>query len=88
MSAHILNNSIEKINGIVRVRFSSHDRRTVNVLCAILVLARAHDCAHASLQKNLNTGWTLCEQQRELRPKFSDMVKGGGENFASRCFMR
>jgi hypothetical protein len=86
MSAHILNNSIEKINGAVRVLFSPHDRGTVNVLRAILVLSSAHDCAHASDSENLNTGCTLCEQQRELRLKCSDMVKGGGKKLCEYMF--
>jgi hypothetical protein len=41
MSAHILNISTEKINRVRRVRFSSRDSGTVEVLRTILVL-RAH----------------------------------------------
>jgi D-alanyl-D-alanine carboxypeptidase len=67
MSAHILNKSAEKINRATRVRFSPQDTRTVHVLCKILVLSSAHDTAHVSVSEYLNTGWTLCEQQRELR---------------------
>jgi hypothetical protein len=31
----------------------------------------------ATLSRYMNTGWTLCEQQRELRQKCSEMVKVG-----------
>jgi hypothetical protein len=31
----------------------------------------------ATLSGCLNNGWTLCKQQRELRPKCSETVRGG-----------
>jgi hypothetical protein len=53
----------------------------------ILVLSSAHDWARASVSGNLNTGWILREQQRELSSKCSEMEKGGEKNFLSSCFM-
>jgi hypothetical protein len=37
--------------------------------------------ANAMLSGHLNTGWPLCEQQRELRLKCSEMEKDGEETF-------
>jgi hypothetical protein len=70
MSAHTLNILIEKINRAIGVLFSS---RTT------LVISSAHDCAHASVSARFirNTGWTLLEQQTELRLKCSEMEKDG-----------
>jgi hypothetical protein len=70
-----------------RVRFSLHDSGTIKVVRTIIVLSSAHDCAHASVSEHLNTGWTLCEQQMELRSKCSEMEKGGENNFLSSCIM-
>jgi hypothetical protein len=39
----------------------------------------AHECAHASVIRHLNTEWTLSEQQRKLRSKCSEIEKGGGK---------
>jgi hypothetical protein len=81
MNAHILNIFIEKINRGRRVRFSPHDSRTVRVLRMILVLLSAHNCVHASVARHLNTGCTLCKQQRELRSKCSEIEKGDERTF-------
>jgi hypothetical protein len=43
--------------------------------------------AHASVSGHLNTGRTLCEQQRECRWKCSEMQTGGGKNLLSSCLM-
>jgi hypothetical protein len=81
MGEHVLNIFSEKISRARRLLFSSHDSGTVGVLRTMLVLACAHDRAHASVSEHLNTGWTLCEQQRELRSKCSEMEKGVENNF-------
>jgi hypothetical protein len=89
MFAHILNIFIEKINGARRVWFSPHDSRTVKVIRSVLILSSTHECANATVSGHLNTGWILCEQQRELRSKCSKMEKvgEGGRDFLSSCFM-
>jgi hypothetical protein len=69
MSAHILNIIIEKINKTRRVRFH-------HMIAELSRVLRTHECAHASVSGNLNTGWTLCEQQRELRSKCNETEKG------------
>jgi hypothetical protein len=73
------------------VLFSPHDSVAVKVLSMILVMSSSYDCVHKcgheSVSEPLNTGWTLCEQQRELKSKCSEWKKGGGRNFLSRCFM-
>jgi hypothetical protein len=81
MSEHILNIFIEKINSFRRVRFSPHDSGTVKVLRTILALSIEHECAHAPVSGHTNAGWTLCEQQRQLRSKCSEMERGGGQKF-------
>jgi hypothetical protein len=77
MSAHILSIFIEKINRARRVWFSPHESGTAKVLHTILGLSSTHESAHASVSGHVNTRWTLCEQQRELRSKCSEMEKGG-----------
>jgi hypothetical protein len=72
---------IEKWNRARRVQFSQGDSGTVKVLCTILVLSSAHNCVHALVPGHLNTGCLLCKQQRELRPKCSEMEKGGERTF-------
>lgn len=78
MSEHIF---IEKTNRARIVRDSPHDRGTLNILPTIIVLSSAHDFAHASISGHLNIRWTFCEQQRELKLKYSELGKGGGKTF-------
>jgi hypothetical protein len=82
MNAHILNISIEEISRTGRLWFSPHDSGNIKVFRTILVLPGAHQCAHASVSKHLNTGCTFCEQQREPMSKCSEMDIGVscGEN--------
>jgi hypothetical protein len=75
--AHTLNIFSEKIGRAGRLAFSSHGSVTVGVLRTVRVLSSARDYAHASVSGHWSTGWTLCEQQRELRLKRSEMEKGG-----------
>jgi hypothetical protein len=75
-----------------RLGFSTHDSGTVKVLRKIPALSSAHgcvhECAHATVSGHLNTGWTLCEQQRELRSKSGETEKGGEKKLPVCCFMR
>jgi hypothetical protein len=91
MGAHNLNIFIQKLNRARKARFSPHDSGTVAVLRKILVLPSAHECAHASVSGHLDTGWTMCEQQRELRSKCNEIEKNicrrGRRVFLSSCFM-
>jgi hypothetical protein len=82
MSAHILNIFNEKINRARRVRFSPHDSGTVNVLRTTRIVNSVEGITPqmwGTLSGHLNTGWTLCEQERELRSKCSEMETGGGK---------
>jgi hypothetical protein len=91
MSAYNLNIFVENINRSTRIQFSTHESGIFEIVPTILVAPRAHDsaheCAHASVSGNLNTGLTLCERQRELRSKCSQMEKGEEKNFLISCFM-
>jgi hypothetical protein len=76
MSAYIL---IEKLN----YSFHHMTAQLSRVLRTILVLSCAHRSAHASVSGHLNTGWSFCDQQRELTWKCSRIQKGvlGGGYF-------
>jgi hypothetical protein len=87
MNAHILNFLVHKINRVRWVRFSPLDSGNIKVLRTIFVVWSAYDCAHASVSGHMNTGQTLCKQQRELKSKCREMEEGGGTSFPSSCFM-
>lgn len=76
MSTHTLNIFIEKMNNEKSTGFIAW-QRNCQILRTILVLSRAHECAHASASRHLN----MSKQQGELRSKCSEMEKGGRETF-------